>query len=246
MNSLTEAARKYYLGFNAPLHILCVVCLFFIPLDLVQVLGFYILFYLFGIQIGFHRLIAHRSFTPRYEWIKYVLAIIGTGGLIGGPIVWAQYHRWHHMHSDTEKDPQNIHKGRLYSHYGWLLNPIPVPLVMVKDMLRDKGMMFIDKYNRWFPITFLLIALAVSPITFMACLTAMIITFQVDMSINSIVGHSPTVGLKNNAWLSIPTAGTSLHKNHHLKSGNYDFGYSVSNKWYEIDPCRYIVPILSK
>lgn len=246
MKTLKDRAREYYLGFNAPLHVLWLICLFYIPFDFLQTLIFYFLFYVLGIQIGFHRLIAHRSFVPRYGWIRYILAILGTAGLIGGPVIWAQYHRWHHAHSDTDKDPQNIHKGRWYAHYGWLLDPINVPAIVVKDIIRDNKMILIDRYNKWFPILFLVISISIDPTTFLACLTGMILTFQVDMSINSIIGHSPTVGLKNNIWLSIPTVGTSLHKNHHTKSSSYDFGYSVNNKWYEIDPCRYVVPVLSK
>ena len=112
MTTLQEKSRNYYLGFNAPLHLLCAICLFFFSVSYLQVFLFYILFYVFGIQIGYHRLIAHRAFVPRFEWIRYVLAILGTAGLLGGPVTWAQYHRTHHAFSDTDKDPQNINKGR--------------------------------------------------------------------------------------------------------------------------------------
>jgi stearoyl-CoA desaturase (delta-9 desaturase) len=224
------------------MHILWIICLFFIPIDFWQVLGFYILFYVFGIQIGFHRLVSHKAFVPKYNWVKHVLSIIGTGALLGGPIAWSQFHRWHHGHSDTEKDPQNIGKGRWHAHYGWFFNPIYVSPIIVRDILVDKKMIFIDKYCKWFPIVFLLLALIISPITFMACLTGMILASQVDMSINSLIGHSPTKGLKNNPWLSIITAGTSLHKNHHDRPNAYNFGV----KWYELDPCKFIVPLLSK
>jgi len=196
----------------------------------------------FGIQIGYHRLIAHRAFVPRFEWIRYVLAILGTAGLLGGPVTWAQYHRTHHAFSDTDKDPQNINKGRWYAHYGWLLSLMPVPPMVVKDIIRDKRMIFIDRYCRLFPLAFLCLCLTIDTTLFVSCLTAMVIACQVDMSINSLVGHSPNVGLKNNLLLSVPTAGTSLHKNHHDAPKDYNFG----KKWYEVDPCRYIVPILSK
>ena len=234
MNEVTKLARKYYLGFNAPLHLLCVISLFFIDFNFLQFLFFYFLFYVLGIQVGFHRLIAHKSFTPKHPFIKYFLAILGTCGLIGGPIVWAQYHRWHHAHSDTEKDPQHIKKGFWYAHYGWLINPITVPPFIAKDVIKDKGLMFIQKHSKLFPTFFLVCSAIISPVTFLACLAGMIVAFQVDMSINSIVGHSVSKGLKNNLWLSIPTAGTSLHKNHHDKPMNYNFGF---NRW-EIDPCK--------
>lgn len=242
MTTFQQKSRHYYLLFNAPLHLLWVACLFYLPINFLLIFLFYFLFYVLGIQIGYHRLISHRAFIPRWNWLRYFLTVLGTCGLLGGPVVWSHYHRVHHAHSDTDKDPQNIHKGRWHAHYGWFLNISDFSPMVVKDILRDKWLIFIDQYCKFFPITLLILTLAGGSELFMACLTGMIFASQVDMSINSIIGHSPSGILKNNAWLSIPTAGTSLHKNHHDRPGSFNFGF----KWYEFDPCKYIVPMLSK
>lgn len=242
MELVQKKTYQYYLGFHLPLHILWISCLFYLPINLPLALLFYILFFVFGIQIGYHRLFAHKAFTPKYAWMKYLFAILGTGALLSGPVSWAQFHRYHHAFSDTEKDPQNIMNGRWYAHYGWLFNVTPLSPMVIKDLLRDKVLLIIEKNRITIPIVFLILCLYVNIETFMSCLTGMILACQIDMSINSLIGHSPKKGLKNNAFLSIFTAGTSLHKNHHHNASSYNFG----TKWYEIDPCKYIVPLLAK
>src|SRR5262245_21736976 len=48
-----------------------------------------------GICLGYHRLLTHRSFhTPRL--VEYALAILGSLSWQGGPINWVGTHRIHH------------------------------------------------------------------------------------------------------------------------------------------------------
>ena len=55
----------------------------------------------FGIGMGYHRLLTHRSYkVPRL--VEYFFAVCGTLTLEGGPIFWVATHRVHHQHSDKE------------------------------------------------------------------------------------------------------------------------------------------------
>ena len=65
-----------------------------------------------GINIGYHRLISHRSFET-YKWLEYTLGLIGCITMIGSPLAWTAIHRQHHAYSDTDKDPQSP------THYGF-------------------------------------------------------------------------------------------------------------------------------
>src|SRR5262245_11736161 len=93
----------------------------------------------FGIRIGYHRLVTHKSFeTPGP--VRYVLAAMGSMAVQGPVIEWAGAHRQHHQHSDHERDPHSPHmheggswgtgilatlRGFYHSHLGWLFHGRP-------------------------------------------------------------------------------------------------------------------------
>ena len=68
----------------------------------VLVAGIYV-FGLLGINLGFHRLIAHRSFSCPL-WLEHCLAVLGTCCLQFSPGFWVAVHRRHHSFSDDEQD----------------------------------------------------------------------------------------------------------------------------------------------
>ena len=72
-----------------------------------------------GITVGYHRLIAHRSFTCR-GWVKALLLTAGAWALQNSALKWAADHRRHHAECDEEGDPYNAQEGFWYSHCGWL------------------------------------------------------------------------------------------------------------------------------
>ena len=59
-----------------------------------------------GISIGFHRLLAHGSFTARRP-VKLLLVGLGSMAYEGGPIGWVANHRQHHVFADTAADPHS-------------------------------------------------------------------------------------------------------------------------------------------
>ena len=74
---------------------------------------FHWLFGSIGICLGYHRLLAHRSFQVP-KWLEYIVATLGVLALQGGPIFWVSGHRRHHAYTeDKEKDP--------YSGSSWVL-----------------------------------------------------------------------------------------------------------------------------
>jgi len=75
-----------------------------------------------GITVGYHRLMAHRSFDCP-NWVKAALLVGGAWALQNSAIKWAADHLRHHAHCDSEKDPYNARLGFWHSHCGWLLTP---------------------------------------------------------------------------------------------------------------------------
>src|SRR3954447_5877382 len=96
--------------------------------DLAILAGMYLVS-AFGITIGYHRLLTHRSFdAPR--GVKYALAVMGQTAVQGPVVDWVADHRKHHAFTDEDGDPHSPHghggglKGALHglyhAHMGWL------------------------------------------------------------------------------------------------------------------------------
>lgn len=109
-----------------------------------------LIFYLIStvsITAGSHRLWAHKSYdaTKPMQFLLMLGTCISNQGSIFG---WAQDHRLHHRHTDTDKDPHNAERGFFYSHIGWLLLEEPQSVtearkrVSVKDLLHSTLVMF--------------------------------------------------------------------------------------------------------
>ena len=64
----------------------------------------------FGVTVGFHRLLTHRSFQTSKP-VEYLFAILGSMAVQGPVIHWVADHRKHHAHADEEGDPHSPHVG---------------------------------------------------------------------------------------------------------------------------------------
>ena len=79
-----------------------------------------LLFGTLGINIGYHRLLAHRGFSsPR--WVERLLAVLGVCCMQESPVVWVALHRQHHHAADQERDPHSPLASFLWGHIGWLM-----------------------------------------------------------------------------------------------------------------------------
>jgi len=126
---------------------------------------FYILV-TFGITLGLHRLLTHRSFkTPK--WFEYTITAIACLAWQGGAIQWVGTHRLHHKHSDDELDPHSPKHGFTWAHILWCMHEEDHgerhSMDAAKDMQRDPVHMFLNKHF-WIPqilLTFALYGLGV-------------------------------------------------------------------------------------
>ncbi len=114
-----------------------------------------VLFGILGINVGFHRLLAHRSFgCPR--WVEHALALFGTCSLQFSPAYWVAVHRRHHQFSDEPDDPHSPARSFVWAHFGWLIQRRPAdmkPAILTyryaKDMMRDPFYAFLERKNVW-------------------------------------------------------------------------------------------------
>jgi stearoyl-CoA desaturase (delta-9 desaturase) len=124
------------------------------PMDL----GLAAFFYLvtgFGVTVGFHRCLTHRSFVAR-PVLRTALAIAGSMSFEGDVIGWVATHRRHHAFTDRPGDPHSPYRygtgpggqlrGLLHAHVGWLLSNDPTCQERyVPDLLADPVMRRISK-----------------------------------------------------------------------------------------------------
>lgn len=103
-----------------------------------------------GINIGYHRLLSHRSFRT-YPWFERLLTIVAMCSMQDTPARWVATHRLHHRHSDEEEDPHSPLDSVGWSHIGWLFRRNPsvhsfgVYQKYAQDVLSDPFYMGLEK-----------------------------------------------------------------------------------------------------
>ncbi|KAL4578208.1 hypothetical protein LXL04_014328 [Taraxacum kok-saghyz] len=75
----------------------------------------------FGITLGYHRLLCHRSFKVP-KWLEYFVAYCGAHAFQRDPMFYVNTHKSHHKYTDTERDPVCPGHGFWYSNMGWFCN----------------------------------------------------------------------------------------------------------------------------
>lgn len=223
-------------------------------------LGLFIGLYFFtavGITVGYHRMLAHRTFKAS-EPVRVILALAGTFAGQGPAITWAAHHRKHHNLADQEGDPHSprlhgepgvkgLWKGFWHAHMGWLFDEslTSQPMRYTPDLVREKEMRWISRHFVGLVVAGIvapgLIAYAITGRP-LALLTGMLwggvvrifLLDHVTWSINSL-GH--IVGTRrfetndhshNLPLLSIPSLGENFHNNHHAFPSSAVIGLRTS------------------
>jgi stearoyl-CoA desaturase (Delta-9 desaturase) len=129
--------------------------------DLVLLVVLYVLTG-FGITVGFHRMLTHRSFQTS-PFVERTFAVLGSLAVQGSVIQWVSDHRKHHAHTDEEGDPHSPHagfagggvigtiRGLFHAHVGWILTEAGGEnrAKYAKDLVEDPGMKRISDNFHW-------------------------------------------------------------------------------------------------
>jgi stearoyl-CoA desaturase (delta-9 desaturase) len=213
-----------------------------------------------GISVGYHRLLAHRSFQTTKP-VRVALAVFGTLAAQGPAVTWAAHHRKHHNLADREGDPHSPHlheeeglrgalKGFWHAHLGWLFDEklTSEPMRYVPDLVRERELRWVS--NHFVALVLAGIALP-GAIAFavtgrpLALLTGMLwggiarifllshATYAVN-SLGHIVGgrRFRTADESHNVpGLALLSLGEAYHNNHHAFPNSAVIGL----RWWEID-----------
>ena len=198
-----------------------------------------------GVGMGFHRLLTHRGYkTPRL--VEYVLSVLGTLTLEGGPIYWVVTHRIHHAFTDTEGDPHTPRDGGWWSHVGWILwgtgqqYDSSVVAHYAPDLVKDRFHVWLNRLY-WVPLVLLglaLLALGGWPYLMWGIFFRVTFNLHATWLVNSATHmwgrrrFATGDDSRNNWWVALLTFGEGWHNNHHAHPVSARHGLA----WYEIDP----------
>ncbi len=108
------------------------------------------IFGMFGITIGYHRMLTHQGFTCP-KWFERTLVTLGVCCLQGPPARWVGTHRAHHKFSDDEADPHTPSRSFFWSHMGWLFfdvkgyTPTEVCAKYAPDLMRRRFYSWLER-----------------------------------------------------------------------------------------------------
>jgi sn-1 stearoyl-lipid 9-desaturase len=217
----------------------------------------FVLYYLFGawgITLGYHRLLTHRSLrVPKA--IEYATAVLGVLALQGGPIEWISTHRAHHAHTDKEGDPHDIHRGLLWSHVEWLYKRNDAMLTpaeqrrLAPDLADDRFYQFLEKTYLLWQIALGVVLWKIGGLSWLVwgVFVRAVITYHITWLVNSAAHFSGYQSFRtgdrstNNWWVAILAWGEGWHNNHHA----FPFSARHGLRWFEIDATWWTIKVLA-
>jgi len=204
----------------------------------------------FGISAGYHRLFAHQSYTTGPVF-KGFLLLLGAAAVQNSALTWAEKHRLHHLHTDTDRDPYNARRGFWYSHIGWVVSKDRPDACDVSDLHADA---LVLAQHRWYlPLAMLsgfglptllgwLAGDAVTGLLF-GGVWRLLLSYHATFAINSVAhwkGSQPysTKGTaRDNLLAALVTMGEGYHNFHHTFPGDYRNGV----RFYDFDPPKWVL-----
>ena len=199
----------------------------------------------FGVTVGFHRMLTHRSFRP-HPVVKCVLLILGSMSWEGPALEWAATHIKHHAQADREGDPHSPVEGFFHAHIGWLFNVWKAdPNVYCRNLVKDPMVTFISRTFLLWAVLSLLIPFALGGWTGLLWggLVRMFLTHHVTWSVNSVC-HTfgkrefETNDQSRNEWIvGLLAFGEGWHNNHHAFPRSAFHGLH----WWQFDLSAYLI-----
>ena len=203
-----------------------------------------------GINVGFHRLLSHRSFKTNLL-IERTLMIIGCITSVGSPLAWVAVHRQHHLASDTDNDIHSPYRlGNWRAWFGFWNYPA-LRLKLINDIRKDSFHKWLHKNYLLVIIAYCLILAAINPllIIFLYCIPACLCLHSSSAII--VIAHRHgyvTHQLRGNdqarnSWIAnLFTLGEGWHNNHHARP----YAWSNWEQWWEWDVPSLIIRLIKK
>jgi stearoyl-CoA desaturase (Delta-9 desaturase) len=202
---------------------------------------------------GYHRYFSHRTFKTSRPF-QLLLALGAQTAAQRGVLWWASHHRFHHKHSDTERDVHSPgRKGLWHSHVGWVVgnDMDDTDLSLVSDLARYPELRFLDRSG----INVLPTALLALAFLLLGGLHGLVwgyfvstvLVWHGSFTINSLSHlfgkrrYATSDDSRNNWLLAILTTGEGWHNNHHHYQSSARQGF----RWWEVDLTYYVIKLFA-
>lgn len=203
-----------------------------------------------GITLGYHRLLAHRSFvTPK--WLERVFATCGLLALQGDPIEWVAVHRQHHRFADKDGDPHDARRGFFHSHMGWIDEDYfphateELLRTYAADLWKDPWYQVLHRFGIVLVVAYaaLLLALGGVDALLWGLVVRLVVGDHCTWFVNS-AGHC--LGWRayrrrdrstNCFWVALISFGEGFHNNHHAFPSSARHGF----EWWQIDVTWWVI-----
>ncbi|GAA3221729.1 acyl-CoA desaturase [Actinocorallia longicatena] len=214
------------------------------PLDVTLALVMYTIS-IFGISVGYHRMLTHRSFRC-VRPVRIALALCGGLALQGPASLWVAEHRRHHKYADRPGDPHSpwafgdgrraLLRGLLHAQIGWFYTARrrSSRAHWVPDLLADRDIRRLDAaYPLVVAASFLLPAAAGGLLSwswhgfwsalFWAGLVRYALVHHATWSVNSIAhsfgdrAYATRDRSTDVRWVAMLTFGEGWHNWHHAE-----------------------------
>jgi len=214
-----------------------------------------------ALEVGYHRLLAHRAFdAPR--WVKIALAAGGSMTGQGRVVHWVANHRRHHVHSDTPDDPHSpfvragaegperlgLVRGLVHAQWGHMLSDgVPNGTLFARDLNADPALRRVNEcYGALIALGLALpaalgLALAGPWGALSGFLWGGLVRLFVVQNVTwSVASVSHRFGARrfdtgdesrNLLWTALPSFGSGYQNNHHA----FPHSARLGLRWWELD-----------
>jgi stearoyl-CoA desaturase (delta-9 desaturase) len=204
----------------------------------------------FGITIGFHRFLTHRSFETG-PVLTFILLGLGSMANQGRCLDWAAHHLKHHAYSDKEGDPHSPLEGLAHAYCGWLIRGTRAERERYcKRLLENRMIVLSDRLTALWVILGLVVPFAIAGWQGLVWggLARIGFTNHAAFSVNSL-GHTfgkqpfATGDRSRNNWiLATFSFGDGWHNNHHAFPAMASHGMSRG----QFDPAGLVIRGLAR
>lgn len=220
---------KYLFKINLPVLLLGIIIPFVVDLTLATLMCFVICYTLIYLVSGniYHRYWSHKQFLANDIFIK-VTSVLGLFIMVGDPISYSKSHRYHHAHSDTDKDIHSPVHGIFHALIGWMFVKHRLPLFLVRDIITDQKNKYLATLAKqqikiiWIGVV---VCYIISIHLFVGLIYAMILGFIMEMLTNAFAHDGKRKIAINNYPIALISF-TQLHREHHANplSNDKDMG----------------------
>lgn len=215
---------KYLLKVNLPVLILGILIPFLVDLtfsSLICFVIFYTLIYLVSGNI-YHRYWSHKQFLATEFFIK-ITSVLGLFIMVGDPISYSKSHRYHHAHSDTDKDIHSPVHGIFHALIGWMFIKHKLPLFLVRDLItetRNSYLLTLAKHQVKIIWAGVAICYIIDVQLFTGLIYAMLLGFTMEMLTNAFAHNGKNQIAVDNYPIALVSMG-QLHYEHHINPNSH-------------------------